>query len=111
MVENDSPFLAMKSLETQLSGVLSGFDILELPKAEQKIIAMLRRDATDARLDLRDYELSETRDEQLGKAQEAKKRLERIRKGILAASEYNVFSAPEVAQLSAKLEQIIENVR
>jgi len=101
----------MKSLETRLSGVLSRFDTFSLPEAEQKIIEALRQNVVDARLDIRDYELSETRAGQLQKAEEARQRLEHVRKGVLAASEYNVFSATDVAHLSAQLEQIIENIR
>lgn len=101
----------MKALDTQLNSVLSGLDVASLPRSEQRLVNGLKHDIVDARLDIRDYELSETRDEQLHKAREAKKRLERIRKGILATSEYNVFSAVDVAQLTAQLEQISENVR
>jgi len=108
---NDSPFLAIKSLETEVTAKLRAIDTFVLEKAEQKIIETLRRNVTDVRLDIRDYELSETREEQLKKAKEAKKRLEQVRKGILAASEYNVFTAIDVAQLTAQLEQISENVR
>jgi hypothetical protein len=71
---------------------------------------VLKNDLIDARLDIRDYELSETREDQLRRARDANKRLERIRKSILAASEYNVFNAVDVAQLTAQLEQIIENL-
>lgn len=101
----------MKSLETQLGGILSAIDVYDLPAQEAKIISMLKREMVDARLDARDYELSETRDEQLKNAKVAKKRLDHIRKNILAASEYNVFSPVDVAQLSAQIEQIIENIR
>lgn len=110
-MDNSSPFLMIKRLEIQLNGVLSALDILDLPAGERKIVTVLKSDLVDARLDVRDYELSETRDEQLRHAREAIKRLERIRKGILSASEYNIFSAVDVAQLTAQLEQIIENVR
>jgi len=110
-VDNQSPFLAIKSLETQLSGILSAIDVYDLPAQEAKIISTLKREMVDARLDTRDYELSETRDEQLKNGKVAKKRLAHIRKNILAASEYNVFSPVDVAQLSAQIEQIIENIR
>ena len=110
-MDNQSPFLAIKSLETQLSGILSAIDVYDLPAQEAKIISTLKREMVDARLDTRDYELSETRDEQLKNGKVAKKRLEHIRKNILAASEYNVFSPVDVAQLSAQIEQIIENIR
>lgn len=110
MVEQQSPFVLIKAFETQLGSVLSVLDIPSLPKVEQRLITGLKREIVDARLDVRDYELSETRDEQLKNAREAKKRLQRINKDILAASEYNVFSAVDVAQLSALAEQIIENI-
>lgn len=109
-MKNLSPFLLVKSLETRVSGVLSAFDLFDLEAAEQKVVRGLRAEIIDARLDIRDYELSETRDEQLRKAKEARVRLDHIRKLILAASEYNIFSAVDVAQLTAELEQIIENV-
>lgn len=110
-MENNSPFLAIKSFETQLLASLRPIDIYEVPAAERKVITQLKNEVVDARLDIRDYELSETRDEQLRKAHVATRRLEHIRKNILAASEYNVFSAVDVAQLSAQLEQIAENVK
>jgi hypothetical protein len=108
---NDSPFLAIKHLETQIIGILRGFDLYGMEGDHRKAVKVLKRELADARLDIRDYELSETREEQLENAKEAKKRLEQIRKHILAASEYNVFTAIDVAQFSAELEQIIENVR
>jgi len=107
----DSPFLAIKRLETQLNSVLSALDVFELPAAERKLVLRLRNELIDARLDIRDYELSETREEQLGKAKDAKRRLERIRKDILIASEYNVFSAVDVAQLTAEIEGLEHNLR
>lgn len=105
-----SPFLLIKALETQLRGTLSSFDLASVPVSERNVITALRNDLTDARLDVRDYELSETREEQLRKAKEAKARLSRIRKEILTASEYNVFNAVDVAQYSAQLEQIIDKL-
>jgi hypothetical protein len=110
-VENQSPFLLTKQLETQLNSTLSQIDVYDLPAKEAKLINTLKRDIVDARLDTRDYELSETREEQLKNAKVAKKRLEHIRKNILAASEYNVFGPVDVAQLSAQIEQIIDYIQ
>jgi len=107
----ESPFLAIKNLETQLNGLLAAIDLYALPVGERKLVTVLRREVTDARLDIRDYELSETRAEQLDNAKQAKERLERMRKTILAISEYNIFSAVDVAQLTAQLDQIIEALR
>lgn len=110
-MENQSPFLLIKQLENQLNSALSAIDLYELPAKEAKLITTLKREIVDARLDVRDYELSETRQIQLKNAREATKRLEQIRKNILAASEFNVFSAIDVAQLTAHIEQIIANLQ
>lgn len=64
----------------------------------------------EARLDVRDYELSETRDEQLKNAATAQKRLVKVRKDILAASEYNIFSAVDVAQFTGDIDHINERL-
>jgi hypothetical protein len=71
---------------------------------EKKAVASLRRLSADARLDIRDYELSETRSEQIAKAIEARKRLEKLQRNLLAAG--NVFGPADIAQLDAQLAQI-----
>lgn len=103
----DSPFRLTTQLITHLSGILSPIDVYQLPMPERKIITDLRQQAADARLDTRDYELSETRDEQAKNANIAKKRLNNVRKDILTASEYNIFNAVDVAQLSSTIDHII----
>ena len=110
-MESKSPFVLTKQLETQLNSALSMIDVYDLPAKEAKLVHALKQEVLDARLDARDYELSETRAEQIKCAQVAKKRLEQVRKNILAASEYNVFGAVDVAQLSAQIEQIIDYIQ
>jgi len=110
MAENQSPYLLTKDLETQLKELLAPIDLFELERAPRKGLTDLNRQIVDARLDARDYELSETREEQLQNARQARKRLEHVRKDILTASEYNIFSAIDVAQLSANVEHIIERL-
>jgi hypothetical protein len=109
-MENESPFLLMQALERQLKGVLSAIDVYELPAAEQAVVTGLQHELVDARLDIRDYELSETRQAQVACARSARERLTIIQKTILAASEYNVFGAVDVAQLTAQLEHIRERI-
>lgn len=106
-----SPLGKIKGLETQLRAVVSRLDLTELPKEERVIVTALKNDLTDARLDIRDYEFSETRVEQQTLAKQAHETLGKVRAGILAASEYNVFNAVDVAQYTAQLEQIVEEVQ
>lgn len=105
-----SPFLRIKQLETEIGGVLSPIDMYELGGAQQRLITAIKRELVDARLDIRDYELFETRAEQLQKAKAAKVRLEMLRKHILAASEHDIFSAVDVAQLTAHLDFVADHL-
>jgi hypothetical protein len=108
---DSSPLGQIRSLETQVRAVISRLDLAELPKDERTVVTKLKNDLIDAKLDIRDYEFSDTLAEQRGHGKQAVKRLESIRAGILAASEYNVFNAVDVAQISAQIEQIIDEVR
>jgi len=103
-MENTSPFLAMQRVERLLKGVLRSLDTDMLDRDEKKAVVNIKRLVVDARIDIRDYELSETREEQLKKATAAKKRIAKLQANILAAS--MAFGPVDVAQISAQLEQI-----
>jgi hypothetical protein len=105
-MDNTSPFVAMQRVETQLKVVLRAVDPDALQPEERKAVSNLRRLMVDTRLDIRDYELSETRVEQLKNADVAKKRLAKLQANILLAG--IVFGPADVAQLSAQCEQIDE---
>ena len=68
-------------------------------------IARLGQALIDSRVYSRDYEVSETRDEQLANSKKAGKYLEQARQAILKASEYDVFGAVDVAQMTAQIDQ------
>jgi len=103
-MENQSPFLRMQQVERLLKGMLRAIDVDVLDQGEKKALAGMQRLAVEARLDIRDYQLSETREEQLGKAADAKKSLNKLRASLLAAA--NAFSPADIAQLDAQIEQI-----
>lgn len=103
-MDNQSPFLAMQRAEGQIKALLRNIDVDLLNPSEKKAVASLRRLAVDTRLDIRDYELSETREEQLKYAAASKKRLARLEKAILEVG--TNFGPADVAQLSAQLELI-----
>jgi hypothetical protein len=105
---NTSPFIAITKVQGQLKALINPLDLESLDEPEKKATMEIRRIVMDLRLDIRDYELSETRDEQLKCATIAKKRLKGLEKNILAAS--NVFGSSDVAQLGAQLEQINERL-
>lgn len=105
-MEYHSPFLAMQQAERQIKTQLRSVDIDLLEPTEKKAVLSLKRLAVDARIDIRDYELSETRTEQLKYATAAKKDLAKLRGAILAVG--SAFGPADVAQLTAELE-LIEN--
>jgi len=103
-MENESPFLAMQRAETYIKGLIRVVDTDSLSLDERRALAALRRLSAETRLDIRDYELSETREEQLKKAAEAKRRLDKLRGNLLAITD--VLSPADIAQLDASLEYI-----
>jgi hypothetical protein len=105
---DQSPFLAMQRAETQIKALLRTVDTDLLAPDEKKAMASLRRFAHEARLDIRDYELSETRAEQVGKAAAAQKRLNKLKTTLLAVSQ--AFGPADIAQLDAQLEEIKSGV-
>jgi len=58
-----------------------------------------------------DFEGSEDSEEQAKGAKTGTKWLKLIRRNLLSASEYNIFSAVEVASLSAQIDQLIAELR
>jgi hypothetical protein len=105
-----SPFLLVKQLESDILYLLAQIDISYLSTPEQQKIAQLKNNLIDARLEIQDYELAETRENQLRNAKDAKKYLKKIRV-VISGNQLNVFGAVDVAHLSAKVEQIADRLR
>jgi hypothetical protein len=110
-MQQQSPFYLMKNLQAQLQGKLASVDVLALPSEQRQVLGGLKRLLAEVRLDIRDYELSETRTEQLASAREGQTRLGELEKAILAASASGVFSAADVADYSARLAYIASHLR
>lgn len=106
-----TPSSLTRELEGQVSLLLRKIDLYQLGEKERKAVINLRQALADARIYARDYELSEMRDEQIDNAKKAKKYLGQARQNILKASEYNVFSAIDVAHLTATIDQIIGDLK
>jgi hypothetical protein len=106
MQEQQSPSRIVKQLDAQVYRILRNTELHKFSVKERKILSDLQQNLTDARIYANDYELSETRDEQLDNAKKSKKWLEQARRNILAASEFNIFGAIDVAHLTAQVEQV-----
>ena len=106
-----STYTLAKRLDGEITRIIAAARAAGLFEGQaQQDTKLLKRDLTDARLDIRDYELAETKAEQLQLGKDARQRLASVQQGILAASQYNVFSAIEVAQLSAQIAQLQEQL-
>jgi hypothetical protein len=110
-MDSHSPSKMVKRLDAEVNRVLRKFDLRKFGSKERKYLADLQQNLVDARVYTNDYELSETREEQLKNAKLAKKWLESLRVNILSASESNIFGAIDVAHLTAQIEQISANLK
>lgn len=101
-----TPSGLVKQIEGQVERVLRQLDWAQINEKGRKTVIELRQSLADAKTYVQDYELSEMRDEQLDNSKKAKKYLNLARRQILRASEYNVFSAIDVAHLTAQIDQV-----
>ncbi len=101
-----TPYEQTKALETHIGTIIAATDVDSLPNTARELLSHIKRLIVDARLDIRDYDYADTRAEQSQRAKQAQTRLINVQKMILSASEYNIFSAADVAQLSAAAEHI-----
>ena len=109
-VNNSSPYALAKQLEADMLKILSTLDVYSLGQKPAQLVAVIKRGVADARLDIRDYEFAESRAEQLKLKTVSIERTVILQREILSASEYNIFSAIDVAQLSALIDRIQERL-
>lgn len=105
-----SPFLLTKQVEADIIRLLSDIDILELSNAQQQAYEQLKNSLIDARLEIQDYELAETRELQLANAKQAKAYLNKVQEGIVGNT-FNAFGAVDVAHLTAYIGHISDKLR
>ena len=105
-----SPFLLVKQLEGDMLRLLSHLDIPTLSTKEQHAVAQLKNALIDARLEIQDYELAETRNHQLRNAKDAKGYLHNVEK-LMSANPAGVFGAVDVAHLTAYIGQITDKLK
>lgn len=110
-MESQSPSTVIKRLEAQIRRILSKFDIYKMSRRERENIDDLHQSLIDARKYSLAYELSETREDQLHSAKEAKKWLKKAQADILAGSQADVFNAIDVAHLSAQIDQVMADLK
>lgn len=105
-----SPQRLLKDVEDIILGEIRSIDVYQTPASEQRLITRIKNELIDCRLYIRDYESSETRQLQSDIAIKLQVVINHLLKNILRLSEYNILSAVDIAQISAQLSVIIENV-
>ncbi len=107
----DSALTLVSRLNMQLSGIVTALDIDIIGRETAKILAKIKQLSPEVRLDVRDWEMADSRIEMEQNAKAAVKRLEELRLNILKASEHGIFSAIDVIHLSAQIDAITEELR
>jgi len=105
-----SPQRLLKDVEDIILGEIRSIDVYQTLASEQRLITRIKNELIDCRLYIRDYESSETRQLQSDIAIKLQVVINHLLKNILRLSEYNILSAVDIAQISAQLSVIIENV-
>jgi hypothetical protein len=89
----------------QVGSVLSQVDLDLSNRTQIKLVGTIKQLLADVRLDIRDWEMAETREDMLRYGREARVRLEQAREAILLASQHDIFSPIEVAEISAQFDR------
>jgi hypothetical protein len=105
-----SLFQQAKDVERQIGTILSVYNLDDLIQAERELITTLKHHIIDARLEVRDYEYAETRADQTAHAVAGRQYLKTVSQDILKSSEFGLFSAVDVAQLSGQLDTITDQL-
>ena len=110
-MKDRAPSHTIIELEAHIRRILADINIYEVGAKIRATLADLGQVLIDSRIYTRDYELSETREEQLDNARRAKHYLEKARKDILIASEADIFNPVDVAHMTAVIDQIISKLK
>ena len=105
-MQHKAPSAAVKDLERQVRSILRPVDTLKLNKSLRDVLSGLQQNLQDARVYTSDYALSETRQQQLDNAKQAKKYLNQANRAMLSASEHDIFGPLDIAHLAALIDQI-----
>lgn len=107
---NESAYVHTKRLGGEITRIMAAVDLRDVSAAIQSSIRQLKRELADTIMDVRDYELAETRTEQQRLARRAHKGLARMEQLMLALSQNNIFSALEIVELSARIDLLTQEV-
>ncbi|MBL8121447.1 hypothetical protein JNM87_01725 [Candidatus Saccharibacteria bacterium] len=100
---------SIQQIDRQIKGILRGIDTDNLAREEKQFIQKLKLACNEVKLDLRDYEYAQTREEQLKWAKLARHNLIALERYILELPAF--FLPVDVAELSAKIDELKGRLR
>ena len=106
-----TPLQQLQQIETAVRSILMAILDEDLPAAGRRAVREIRQTMVQARKALRDYEREEDARLQASLLPESITGLEQVRHNILDASQYDVFSAIDVAHVTATIDQLIDRLR
>jgi hypothetical protein len=109
MANTPSVYMLAKQIEASIMQAVSDQRALGAESAAAQA-TQLKRAMAEVRLDIRDYEFASTRAEQLVLAAVANQRIAGVREGMLVLSQDGIFSAIDIAHMSAIIDQITEQL-
>jgi hypothetical protein len=111
MEHGESTLVAFRQIETDIRHALQQTEADITGGAGLKAVQTVRKKLELTRKWLQDYELEEDTKKQIRSLLQSIENLELLRSYIVEASQYNLFGAVDVAQLSAKIDQLTERLR
>lgn len=101
----------VKRLHEDVRALVSAITMQADDSADKKLVMSLRRELNDLRLDIRDYEFAENKTDQQKAARAALKRIDKLRKILLALSDAGFVSSVDVAAYSARFDMITKELQ
>jgi len=101
----------VKRLHEDVRALVADITMQADDSANKKLVMSLRRELNDFRLDVRDYEFAENKADQQKMARAALKRLEKLRKVLLALSDVGLVSSVDVAAYSARFDMVTKELQ
>jgi hypothetical protein len=105
------PSIRVKRLEADIRRIIRKVNETKLERKYRVPLSELKQNLVDIRIYTNAYEFSEQRPEQIQNAKMAKDYLEQARDHILKTSEVDIFSAIDVAHLTAQIDLIIRDLK
>jgi hypothetical protein len=106
----DSLYDIARKVEMDIHHSLKYVHSLDLASDVREKLVTLKRDAADARVAVRDYMYADTKSSQVKASTAIREQLVMVRQGVLAASQHDIFSSSDVAELSAYIDYLHEHL-